>query len=61
MESDVLEWLAARGVERGYPELLREEFNGIQVRKVMSSQEGPLLALPGLLERRLSRKLTIKL
>jgi hypothetical protein len=61
VEKDVLEWFAVRGVERGHPELLREEFNGLQVRKVISTQEGPSRTPLGFLERRLSRKLTIKL
>jgi hypothetical protein len=57
----VLDWLAGRGVVSGHPELLREEFNGLQMRKVISSQEGVPKTLPSLLERRLSRKLALKL
>lgn len=61
LERSVLGWFAARGVASGHPEQLREEFNGLQLRKVISTQESASKPLPGLLERRLSRKLTLKL
>jgi len=46
---------------RGHPEELKVEHSGMQIRKVISSQENAGKVMPGLLERRLNRKMTFKL
>ena len=56
-----MEWFSAKGVVAGRPEELEMQHAGLQIRKVISSQEKAAKGVPGILERRLNRKLTVVL
>ena len=59
VQASVMEWFQIKGIKAGFPEQLKEQTTGVQLKKIQSVKGQAEQKKPGLQGRRLQQKLTL--